>query len=484
MSGTVSFSGLATTMDTKTIVSQLMALERRPETLLNNQKSALQSKIDIFDKLNSSLKSLQELAAGMNSPATFAAKSVAIADSSILTAQTSGAAVAGTHTLVVTQLASSQRQVSAGGYASASDLNFNSGTISITDDKGGSPVSVAIGAGSNSLNGIAAAINSAGGKFSATIINDGSSGSPYRLMISGLDTKNYTVGFAGLSTPPAAANGASYSNPAFPQSGATYISGSDASFTLDGVAMTRSSNMVGDALPGVTLNLLKGGGASTSFTISNDSAAVTAKINSFISSYNSAIGIIHEQSVYNSTTKKAGVLSGDSTIRSLQSELQGILGSQIDGATNAYSIASQVGIKTKSDGTLELDAVKLSAALGANFDGVVDLFTRNSSTSALPANQYGIAEQFNQKLNLLTKPYISANYSGNGLIASRINSIKSQMTSIDAQVARMEVLMVQKEASMNRQFTAMETLVSSLQTQGSQLTSILASMNNSNNSSN
>src|SRR5450631_865069 len=139
MSGTVSFSGLATTMDTKTIVTQLMALERRPQTLLTNQKTVLQSKIDVFNSLTTSLKSLQGVAAGMNTAATFAAKSATVADSGILTVQTTGAAVTGTHTLVVTQLAASQRQVSDSGYASANDSNFNTGVIRITDDKGGNP---------------------------------------------------------------------------------------------------------------------------------------------------------------------------------------------------------------------------------------------------------------------------------------------------------------------------------------------------------
>lgn len=481
MPGTISFSGLATTMDTKTIVSQLMVLERRPAALLSKQKTALQSQIDVFSQLNTSFKSLQGLAAGMNTEATFAAKSSLVADSTVLSAQTTGAAVTGSHTLIVTQLAASQRQVSASGFASASDLNFNTGTININDDKGGAPIAVIIGEGSNSLNGIAAAINSSGGNFSATVINDGSVGSPNRLMISGLDTKNYTIDFTGLATPPTAPNGAAYANPDLAQSGATYVAGIDASFTLDGVEMTRSSNAVGDALPGVTLDLLKGGGATTTFKISNDAAAVTAKINAFISGYNSAIGIIRQQSVYDPTTHKAGVLSGDSTIMNLQASLQNILSSPVDGANGPFSVASQIGFKTQTDGTLSLDSAKLSAALSSNFNGVVDLFTHNNDTSGLPANQYGIAEQFNQILNQITKPYISPYYTGNGVIASRINSIKGRMTSIDSQVARMELLMVQKEASLNRQFTAMESLVSSLQTQGSQLTSVLAAMTKSSN---
>jgi len=289
MSGTVSFSGLATTMDTKSIVTQLMALERRPENLLTKQKTTLQRQIDVFTQLNTALKSLKTVSAGMNTVASFAGKSAAVVDNTVVTAQATGSAVTGTHTLVVNQLSSSQRQVSASGFTSSSDTNFNTGTFTISDDKGGTPITLTIDEGNNSLDGIARAINAAGGMFSATVINDGTVGAPYRLMINGLDTKNYSLDFSGMSTPPISPNGAPYVNPTFPQSGATYVAGSDASFILDGISMTRSSNTVGDALPGVTLNLMKGGGATTSFTVSNDTKAVTDKINGFISSYNSAL---------------------------------------------------------------------------------------------------------------------------------------------------------------------------------------------------
>ncbi len=472
--GTISFSGLATSMDTKTIVSQLMAIERQPETLLSNRKTVLQGQVDVFNQLNSALGSLQNVVSSMASVASFSAKSAVAANSSVATVQATGTAVTGTHSLVVTQLATSQRQVSSSGYASASDLNFNTGTITITDDKGGSPITVTIGEGSNSLNGIAAAINASGANLTATVLNDGSTGTPNRLMVSGLDTKNYTLDFSGLTTPPASPNGAAYANPAFVQSGATYVAGTDASFTLDGVGMTRSSNTISDALPGVTLNLLEGAGATTTFTVSNDTATVTQNINKFVSSYNSAMSLIHQQSVYDPTTHTAGPLSGDSTIINLQMDLQRILSSPISGANGSIAIASQIGISTQTDGTLLLDNTKLSAALSSDFNGVVDLFTHNTNTSNLPSNQYGLAQQFNEELTQLTNPYIAPSYSGNGVIATRINSIQGQMSDIDSQIAQMEVLMTQKEDSLNQQFTAMETLVSSLQTQGNALLSALA----------
>lgn len=473
MAGSISVGGLATGLDTKSIVTQLMALERRPETLLKNEKSTLQSQVNIFNQLNAAFSSLQGVMAGMNTATTFAAYTAAVSDTSVLTAQTTGAAMPGSHTVVVNSLATNQRQISHLGSASASDTNlFKTGTITISDGvPGHDPVSVVIGAGENSLSGIASAINASEANLTASIINDGS-GAPYRLMITGTDTGNYTIDTSQITLD---------SSQMFDSGDPTYVAGANASLTVDGLAVTSSSNTVTGVLPGVTLSLLKGGGADGSFTIASDNTAVTAKINNFISSYNNAIGIIRQQSAYNSTTKTAGVLSGDSTIRALQANLQNIVSGPVEGVSGGpYNLLSQIGISTARDGTLSLDTTKLSTALSADFDGVADLFTHNSGTSGLAASQYGIAEQFNQVLEQITNSYVGPGASSNGIISTRINSLQGRMTGIDKQVARMELLMAKKEESLNRQFTAMEMLVSSLQSQGNQMIAALnATLNQS-----
>lgn len=474
MTNLLSVGGLATGIDTKSLIAQLMALERQPETLLAKQKNKIQSQIDVYNQLNISLGNMQDVMAGMNTAATFTAKTVAVADSSVLTAQASSSAVTGSHTLVVNSLARFQRQVSANGYASVDDLNFNTGSITITG--GDAPLTLTIAAGQNSLSGIATAINASGGNLSASIINDGS-GAPFRLVVSGKDTRNYTIDATGLTTAPLAPKGAVYANPSFPQSGATYSAGSVASFSVDGVEITKTSNSITDVIPGVTLNLLKDGGATSTITVTNDTAAVTAKINNFISSYNDAMSIINKQSTYNTNTKSGGVLSGDSTIRSLKSALQSIVSNQVSGVTGPYKALSQLGISTdQKTGNLSVDASKLSSALSSNFEWVTELFTRNSGVPNLTADQYGIAEQFNQKLTKLTALYVGANSYDNGIISTRINGLNRQMSDIDKQVASMELLMTQKEDNLNKQFSAMESLVSGLTGQGNTLTAILNSM--------
>ena len=149
-SGTITFSGLASGIDTSSIVSQLMALDAAPEQVLNNEVTTNQNKISAFNQLSTALGTLQTLMAGMNTPDTFADMTASIADSSVGSVTASGSAQAGTHSLTVTSLAQSQTMVSESstnsGYASDTAQNFGTGTITIANTADPqNPVTVNIG---------------------------------------------------------------------------------------------------------------------------------------------------------------------------------------------------------------------------------------------------------------------------------------------------------------------------------------------------
>jgi flagellar hook-associated protein 2 len=463
--GSITFSGLATGIDTSSIVTQLMALERAPEKILTNQKSKMQSQVDAYTQISSALNSLKSLMAGMNSASTFTAKTVSVGDSTIAGATASGAALTGTHILKVTSLAKSQTLVSdsstMGGYASDTAQNFGTGTITITDSTGGqSPVAITIDSTNNSLQGIAAAINASGANVTASVINDGS-GTPYRLAIIGKDTNTYSIN-AGLS-------GGTYDTPTFNQK----IAASRAVFQLDGIDMTRTSNTVNDAIPGVTLNLLKPNDPSeTTITIGNDTSAITKKINDFVTSYNSVMALVNQYTSYDQKTKKAGVLLGDSTIRTVVDTIQSTLTNQVAGMTGSFKSLAEIGIKSdKSTGVLSVDSSTLSAALNTKFDDVVALFTQNGGTAGLDLGQYGKAEQFNKQVDSLIHFYSGA--SNSGIISTRIHGLNDRMTNIDNQIAAMEVRLISMEKNLTAQFIALEQLISNTNAWGNQLLAAL-----------
>ena len=464
--GTITFSGLATGIDTSSIVSQLMALERAPEQILTNQKTTLQTQASEYSKLSSLLTTLQSTMAGMNTASTFSAKTVSVADSTVASATATGSAQAGNHTLKVTSLAQSQTLISESstnsGYASDTAQNFGTGTITIANSADPThPVTVNIDSTNNSLQGIAAAINASGANVTASVVNDGS-GTPYRLAIIGKDTNTYSV-TAGLT-------GGTYDAPTF----AEKVTASQAVFQLDGIDMTRTTNTITDAIPGVTLNLLSPNDpAKTTISIGNDTAGVTNKINSFITAYNNVLNLINQDTAYDSTSNTAGPLFGDSTVSTVLDSLQTVLTNAVSGLTGSYTSLSQIGINSDAKtGLLSINTDStqgptLSDALNNDFNGVVSLFTQNTGTYGLNLNQYGIAEEFNQQIDTLIKPDLGG--SDSGIISARVQGLNDNMTDIDNQIADMEVRLSAEEDSLNAQFTAMESTVSDTQAWGNQL---------------
>lgn len=464
-SGTITFSGLATGIDTGSIVSQLMELERAPQKILTNQKTKMQNKVSEYNKLSKLLTTLQSIMAGINSSAKFAAKTVSVADSTIATATATGSAQAGSHTLRVTSLAASQTLVSQSstnsGYASDTDQNFGTGTITIRDTTGGaSDVAVTIDSTNNSLQGIANAINSSGANVTASVVNDGS-GTPYRLALIGKDTNTYSV--------TASLTGGTYDAPTFQQT----VAASRAVFQVDGIDMTRTTNTIADAVPGVTFNLLKTTGASqTTVTIGNDTTAVTSKINDLVTNYNSVMELVSQNMSLDATTGEVGTLFGESTLRTVRDTLQNLLTTEVVGLTGNYTSLVDIGITSNSKtGAISIDSEKLSTALGNDFNGVVSLFTQNTGTYGLDLNQYGIAEQFNKQIDTLTHYYSGA--SNSGIVSTRIHGLNDSMTNIDNQIAAMEVRLISLERRMTEQYTNLERLISNTTAWGSQLLAAL-----------
>lgn len=468
--GTISFSGLASGIDTQSLITQLMYLERAPERLLQTKQQKLQSQIDLYKQIKTALTEFQSSAQSIKTSPTFKGVKAEVGDSSVLTASASSTAMEGVHTVEVTTLARSQRQVSV-GYASASSLTFNTGAFTI-DDGAGTVTTINIAEGQNSLNGIVAAINDSDANVTASIINDGS-GTPYRLVVTGKDTKNYTIDFSGLSTAPAGGTGAlapTLLGPGDP----TYQAGTAASFKVDGVSITRNSNTVTDVLEGVTLSLLKEG-STTSVAITNNTDDVTAKINSFVKEFNDALTLINKQTVYDSTGKTSSALSGDATLRTVQSQLQRLITTPVSGVSGSFSTLASIGITTDSKtGTLSVDATKLADAMKKDFDGVVDLFTHNGDKTGLADNQYGLAQQFNLVLDRFTHSYTEGS-SLNGLIETRISGLTNSIKDIDKQIESMELRMDQREKVLTAKFTAMESLISTLSSQGSSMLSAITS---------
>lgn len=131
------------------------------------------------------------------------------------------------------------------------------------------------------------------------------------------------------------------------------VAGTDASFTVDGISMTRPNNSVDDLFSGMTLNLLKTN-ASSSISIKSEVNLdnVETALTDYVNTYNDLYRALTTLSKDNGIDENSGTLSGDTLLRAIMSELREANGGAINGYEGGPFYLSNLGIKTERDGTL------------------------------------------------------------------------------------------------------------------------------------
>jgi len=396
----ISSLGVGSGLNVSSIISQLMAVQNQPVTLLQNQEAADQTTVSDFGQLQSALSTFQTAMQGLNSASNYQSVTAKVGNTAIATATATSAASAGSYSLLVNNLAQSQTLVTAGQADSTSSIgagtiSFSFGSITGGTDTSGkysgatftnggaAPQTVTIDPSNDSLTGIAAAINAANIGVTASILNDGSS-NPARLSLTVTNpgaANSLQISVTGNPATDTTLSNLLSNDPGGTQNLTETSTAQNAQFTLNGIAITSPTNTVSNAISGVTLNLLSTNTSSTMLTVSKSTSGTTNAINSFVSAYNTIQSVISTATAYNSTTKTAGPLQGQNSVNSIMNQIQAILNAPVPGAPNAISMLAQVGVGFNSDGTMSVDSTKLNAALASNPSAVAGLFSSTGTSS-------------------------------------------------------------------------------------------------------
>jgi len=411
----------ATNLDVNSIVSQLMAVERQPINKLNVKEAGYQTKLSAYGSVKGGVAGFQTAVQGLSSASKFQSLTATPSDATVFSASASSIAVAGTYSLEVTSLAQAQKLVATGqasstnaiGTGASTTVTFDFGTISggtfnSTTGKytgsafasnGAGTASITIDSGNNSLQGICDAINAAQAGVTATIINDGS-GTPYRLALSS-DSNGVSNSMKITVSGDATLSSLLAHDPAGTQNLAQTVTAQNADFKVNGVTVSKTSNTVSDVIQGVTLTLNKITSSAATLTVARDTASVGNSISSFVKAYNDLAAMLKNASAYNAATKQGAILQGDSTVRSLQSQLRSMLSTPVIGTTGILTTLSDVGVTFQKDGTLALNQTKLDSAIASNFSDIASLFAAvgkgtdslvsfSSATSSTKAGNYAV----------------------------------------------------------------------------------------------
>ena len=261
----------------------------------------------------------------------------------------------------------------------------------------------------NSLNGLRDAINASGAGVTATVINSGRGANPYQLVLTAKDTGTGTTGgvvsLAAINNEDAGttattvvtslgiASGTLTGTIAAPTglTGGLTSSGSgvavDALFSVNGIQMTRQSNLVKDAVDGVTFTLKKGDASNaTTLTVAQDKASATTAMQDVISKFNAILKTYKDASATKddgSGIVKPGALTQDPTARAVMNSLRSALQGTPAGlpASAVFKSTASLGIKTNVDGTLSLDTTVFQAALDKDPQAVKNLFAFSGTST-------------------------------------------------------------------------------------------------------
>ncbi len=433
-SGNITFSGIASGLPPE-LVDQLVEVQKQPLNRLADRKVEVQTRLSAVQDLNAKLLTMKSAMEGLDAGSDFEARTATSSDSSFATVSAAGTASVGTYALTDIVLADNAQLRLTTGVTSKSNA-LSGGTFAFTY-AGGAEQQVSISGGETMVD-LADKINALKSGVSATIINDGSSD---YLVLTGDDTGAANSIAVTVNTTLTGFESADFS---------TVSTATNASFKLDGLAVSGPSNTFTGAIEGVTINLAKAtAGETITLSVKNDNAAVSNKLQAFVDAYNGVASLIYQHNQYNTETGQRTVLFGDPALRSIERSLQNIISKPVSGLTGTYTTLAELGITTTTEGTLSIDNAKLSTALDADLDGVSKMFYDDTSTQ-------GYAKQFVDYLDLVTD-------SVDGILTGKEESINGQIKSIDAEIARTQDRVALQEARIRSQFASLEVLISDMQ---------------------
>jgi flagellar hook-associated protein 2 len=456
----VNFSGTGSGIDFNTIRDAILTQRSRPVTLLQSKANNYNNRIEALKQLNTALATLTTAAENLTKRDLGSGRSTTTGDANVVTATATSAANLGSYDISVARLATNLTQASRSFPATTAAILAGGATAATFElRKGGAAegVSITIDSSNNTLAGLRDAINAKNAGVTAAIVDVNGDGTGHQLVLTSKETG--ASGRVELVETSATGTLADLNlrgvNP--PDGDPAKL---DASFSINGLSVTRSSNTISDALEGVTLNLRKTGAATVGVTQSTE---IENKLRSFINAYNAVQDFVGNQYKKDSSNRPTGILAGDTTLRAIQQQIRSVVGGVSSGNGGVFENLTQIGITTKDDGQLTLDSTVFNEKLKSSPEDVKALlFGRAEGQKGIFQNFLEMSKGFSDSVT--------------GTVQTAISGYQNSVKSLNASISqRLESLNRLKD-SLTRQFAAADAAIGQLNGQGTALTNIIKSL--------
>lgn len=447
---TFAIDGLASGLDTTTIINQLVSLERAPATRLQSRITQNERGISALNSLSTRFDSLLELAKDLAVDAQSFVPVIASSSHDSVVATAEASAQLGSFTFAVDSLAATHRLVSGGTTAALTDtVATATSTVQITVD--GTAYDVDTGDGSlqalidninatDGLNVSAQAVNTGSGlKLQLAATETGADG------VFTIDTTNLDGTFAGGM--PVLTQGADAQITVGDQAGAYQITSSSNTFTdvVEGVSFT-----VTEADPAETITV----------SVEADPDTLVDQVSSFVEAVNGLLTQM-DADLKNGLEGTPGALKGNSAVRSLRDNLLNAVTFAVSGS--ALGSAGLIGIESTREGGLSFDEDAFRDALADNPDQIVELFRSDDE------NAPGIA----QRVESLAERATEFN---TGLLDSAVDALEDANRGLKDDIDAIDLRVSLRRTTLERQFSALEVTLQGLQSQQQWLAGAIASM--------
>jgi len=446
-------TGIVSGLDSSKIIEATLASKRRPVNRLERLVKGVDSKISAVSDIQSQLKKLEEQMDAMEEISDVLSLEGKVGSGAeddpgleVININATGEASEGIYQMTVSSMASPEKMRSDSAFDTKVS-EVTAGTLEITvDGETDDMVTITIDEG-DGLSDVVDKINASDAAVNAALIFDGSD---YRIQIVNEET-GFTTGTASEALVITENYTGASGNPLnLSEVGAA----TNAVVNIDGLDMTFQDNSLDEILEGVTIEL-KGLGT-TSFEIANDKVGTKENIEAFVTVYNETMELIKKHLTVTENSDRSSSLNGDTSISTLKSKIQDIIGSAIDGVDGSFSALAHIGITTEATGKLKIDSDDLDEAMDKDLKSIGELFATDDT---------GMTDQ----LQDLTELYAD---SLEGLLKEKKDSLADQKNYYQDRIDSIELRLESIESRLTRKFSDMEVAISMLQAQGQSLTGL------------
>lgn len=420
------------------------------ETPWSSQLTTLESQDTVLSSIGTDLSTLSSSLAQLTDfQGVTTEKSGSSSDTSVVALTSAGVgAVAGSHSIVVSQLAQTAA-VYTDAVANSSDTLSGNITVQVGT---GTTQTITVDSSSNTLSSLSAAINAADIGVTASVIS-GTSGS-YLELTSGTGGTAGALTIGGTLQDSTTGDTLNFN---------VAQEGQNAEFTVDNISLTASTNTITTAIPGITFQLLATAPTeSVQVQIVNDNTAVESAFATFVSAYNTVLTDLTTQEGDNSSGV-AEPLFGAPIISQLQTTLSQALSA--GGSSGSISNIEQLGITVNDNGTLSLDVSTLDSVLNSNYSDVVGFFQNSGSFGS----------------DLTTSLGNLANSAPYGAIYLQIQQDSQQESTLNADITNENVLISAEQSSLTTELNTANQELQAIPTQLQEVNEVYSAITGYNN---